>query len=150
MLDELDQEQIDQLLRSEAFGRLGCHAEGRTYVVPISYVYDGENIFGYSIEGMKLQFMRRNPEVCFQVDHIQNLSNWQSVIAWGTFETLEGEAATEAAQLLAHRGLALLASGRSFHRVGEAERHHTTTPHQHVTVYRIHITEKTGRFEKTQ
>lgn len=149
MFGELEQEQIDQLLRNEAFGRLGCHAKGRTYVVPISYVYDGESIYGYSIDGMKLQFMQRNPEVCFQVDHIQNQSNWQSVIVWGTFEVLEGDVAVQAAQLLMQRGLALIASGQSFHRVGAMEKQRFDTPHQHITVYRIHITEKTGRFEET-
>ncbi len=142
MFGELDQGQIDQLLRSEAVGRLGCHAEGRTYVVPISYVYDGENIYGYSIDGMKLHLMQRNPEVCFQVDHIQNLSNWQSVIAWGTFEALEGAAAAHGAKLFAQHGLTLIASGQSFHRVGE-------TDSQHIIVYRVRLTEKTGRFEKT-
>lgn len=149
MFGELDQEHINQLLRNEASGHLGCHAEGRTYVVPISYVYDGESLYGYSIDGMKLQFMQRNPEVCLQVDHIQNLSNWQSVIVWGTFEALEGDAAVQAAQLLMQRGLALIASGQSFHRVGEMEKHRTAALHQHITVYRIHITEKTGRFEET-
>ena len=149
MFGELDQEQIDQLLRSQAFGHLGCHAEGKTYVVPISYVYDGEGIYGYSINGMKLQLMQSNPEVCFQVDHIQNLSNWQSVIIWGTFEALEGDDAAQAAQLLMQRGLALVASGQSFHRVGVMEKHRFDTPHPHITIYRIHITEKTGRFEET-
>ncbi len=149
MFDELDQAHIDQLLRTEAVGRLGCHAEGRTYVVPISYVYDGKNIYGYSIGGMKLHLMQRNPEVCFQVDHIQNQSNWQSVIAWGTFEALEGDAATQAAQLFAQHGLALIASGQSFHYVGAKDSHHIDSTQQHITVYRIHITEKTGRFEKT-
>jgi len=149
MFGELDQEQIDQLLRSEAFGHLGCHAEGKTYVVPISYVSDGESIYGYSIDGMKLQFMQSNPEVCLQVDHIQNLSNWQSVIVWGTFEVLEGDAAVQAAQLLMQRGLALIASGPSFHRVGTIEQHRTDALHQHIAIYRIHITEKTGRFEET-
>jgi nitroimidazol reductase NimA-like FMN-containing flavoprotein (pyridoxamine 5'-phosphate oxidase superfamily) len=149
MFGELNQEQIDQLLRNEAFGRLGCHVEGKTYIVPISYVYDGESIYGYTIDGMKLQFMQRNPEVCFQIDHIQNLSNWRSVIVWGTFETLDGDAAAQAAQLLMQRGLALIASGQSFHRVGAMEKHHTDALHQHITIYRIQIVEKTGRFEET-
>ena len=41
MLGELDDEQIDQVLRAENIGRLGCIANGWPYVVPIAYVYDG-------------------------------------------------------------------------------------------------------------
>ena len=29
--------------------------------------------------------------VCFEVDHIRDLGNWQSVIAWGRYEELAGD-----------------------------------------------------------
>ena len=41
MLGHLNQEPIEQVLRSEVIGRLGCHASGRTYVVRVTYAYDG-------------------------------------------------------------------------------------------------------------
>jgi len=41
MLGVLSDEQIDQVLRSEVVGRIGCHDAGRPYVVPITYAYDG-------------------------------------------------------------------------------------------------------------
>src|SRR5579884_3829250 len=96
MFGELSQEQIDQVLHAGIVGRIGCHAEGKTYVIPISYVYDGESIYAQSLAGLKLQMMRLNPEVCFEVDQIKNASNWQSVIAWGTFEELKGEEGAKA------------------------------------------------------
>jgi len=37
---------------------------------------------------MKIDMMRKNPEVCFQTDMIENLSDWESVIAWGRFEEI--------------------------------------------------------------
>jgi nitroimidazol reductase NimA-like FMN-containing flavoprotein (pyridoxamine 5'-phosphate oxidase superfamily) len=42
MLGELTPEQINAVLFSEVVGRIGCHSEGRTYVVPITYVFDGD------------------------------------------------------------------------------------------------------------
>ena len=42
MLGSLSSAEIEDLLRTEVVARLGCHAEGRTYVVPITYVYDGD------------------------------------------------------------------------------------------------------------
>jgi uncharacterized protein len=82
MLGELNEAQVDQVLRSEVIGRLGCHAQGRTYIVPITYAYDGDCIYGHSAEGMKVRMMRANPNVCFEVDEMESMANWRSVIAW--------------------------------------------------------------------
>ena len=35
--------------------------------------------------------MRANPFVCFEVEDIDDLANWHSVIAWGVFEELACE-----------------------------------------------------------
>src|SRR5437867_2802633 len=37
-LGALSEDEIDQVLRFEMVGRIGCHADGKTYVVPIIYV----------------------------------------------------------------------------------------------------------------
>lgn len=150
MLGTLHQEQIDQVLRSEVIGRIGCHTEGRTYVVPVCYVYDGESIYGHSLDGLKLQMMRTNPIVCFEVDHMENMANWRSVIVWGTFEELTGDMASHAMRLLLNRLLPLHTSetSPSLHRMEETGTDHAETVHRVGTVYRICLTEKTGRFEK--
>jgi nitroimidazol reductase NimA-like FMN-containing flavoprotein (pyridoxamine 5'-phosphate oxidase superfamily) len=83
MLGELNERQIEHVLRSEVIGRIGCIAEGRPYVVPITYVYDGTCVYGHSVDGVKMRAMRSEPSVCFEVEHVDNLANWQSVIAWG-------------------------------------------------------------------
>lgn len=148
MFGELNQEQVERVLYAESVGRIGCYAERRTYVVPINYVYDGESIYGHSINGMKLQMMRLNPEVCFEIDQIKNASNWQSVIAWGTFEELKGEEAAHAMHLLVQRMLILIASGQSIHEMVKTDAPHTDAERHIMSVYRIHLVEKTGRFEK--
>jgi nitroimidazol reductase NimA-like FMN-containing flavoprotein (pyridoxamine 5'-phosphate oxidase superfamily) len=88
MFGTLNNEEIEQVFYNNIIGRIGCHADGKTYVVPISYAYDGDCIYAHTYEGMKISIMRKNPEVCFQADNMQNMANWQSVIAWGTFEEL--------------------------------------------------------------
>lgn len=148
MLGQLDDHEIEALLEREVVGRIGCHARGRIYVVPISYVYAEGAIIGHSTEGIKLQMMRENPQVCFQVDHIEDLRNWKSVIVWGHFKELTGSAASHAmAQFL----------GRVLPLTGTPET--TQTPksltHQHRALteglpsvtFCIRIIEKTGRFE---
>jgi nitroimidazol reductase NimA-like FMN-containing flavoprotein (pyridoxamine 5'-phosphate oxidase superfamily) len=101
MLGQLDPQEIEALLQREKVGRLGCHANGRTYVVPITYAYADGAIFAHSTQGLKLHMMRENPNVCFQVDRIDDLRNWRSVIVWGQYEELVGNEASYAmAQLL--------------------------------------------------
>ena len=75
-------------MERQIIGRIGCSNGSKTYIVPISYAYDGECVYCHTHEGMKIEYMRRNPNVCFEVDHQHNMANWQSIIAWGVFEEL--------------------------------------------------------------
>ena len=36
--------------------------------------------------------MRENPRLCFEVDMMDGFADWQSVIAWGMFSELHGDA----------------------------------------------------------
>lgn len=101
-IEELQPDEIDALLREELVGRIGCHAGGETYVVPIIYAYDGEAVYVASREGRKLRLMRANPSVCFEVDRYER-GSWRSVIAQGRFEELAGADAERALDLLAAR-----------------------------------------------
>jgi nitroimidazol reductase NimA-like FMN-containing flavoprotein (pyridoxamine 5'-phosphate oxidase superfamily) len=149
MMGMLDSEQIDEILRSEHFGRIGCHAEGRTYVVPISYVFDGTSIYGHSYEGMKVRYMRENPRVCFEVDHAQDIANWQSVIAWATYEELNGRDAERVVELFLDRFLPLMTGETSAtgHVADAATLQRAEAAVQCGVVFRLKILEKTGRYE---
>ena len=67
-MQELTRHEIDDLLRGEFVGRIGCRDGGETYVVPVIYAYDGEALYAYSVEGRKIRAMRSDPKVCFEVD----------------------------------------------------------------------------------
>ena len=43
--------------------------------------------------------MRANPNVCFEVDAMSNMANWQSVILFGTFHELKGKKLDEGKRL---------------------------------------------------
>ena len=110
-MGKLDDKQIEDLLQHEIIGRIGCHADGITYVVPISFAYDGKYVYGHTHEGMKINIMRKNPKVCFQVDRLTDMANWKSVIAMGEFEELtEPETRKQALQNLINRTLPQLSS----------------------------------------
>ncbi len=103
MIAELDRAEIDGLLCTQFVGRIGCHADGLTYVVPVVYAYDGEGFYAYSLEGRKIRMMRANPRVCFEVDEYDGRGSWRSAIVQGTYEELEGADAERALALLSER-----------------------------------------------
>lgn len=96
MVRTLADPEIWDLVETGSFGHLGCHADGETYVVPISYARDGDRLVGMTSAGRKIEMMRRNPNVCVQVDEVRSLTQWRSAILWGTFEELSGNERNEA------------------------------------------------------
>lgn len=147
MFGTLTTDEIEQVFHNNIIGRIGCHADGKTYVVPISYAYDGSCIYAHTYEGMKMNIMRKNPEVCFQADNMQNMANWQSVIAWGTFEELtDPEKRTAALKILTDRVLPHIAS-----ETVKLTPQWPFPPDQpekiEGVVFRICIYEKSGKFE---
>jgi nitroimidazol reductase NimA-like FMN-containing flavoprotein (pyridoxamine 5'-phosphate oxidase superfamily) len=99
---ELDREEIDALLHVQVVGRIGCHADGLTYVVPVIYAYDGECLYAHTLVGQKVAMMRANPDVCFEVDEYVG-GSWRSAIVQGRYEELEGPESEHALALLAAR-----------------------------------------------
>ena len=149
MLGSLSPAEIEDVLRTEVIARLGCRAQGRTYVVPITYAYDGTALLMHSADGMKLRMMRENPQVCVEVDHVDSLASWRSVIAWGRFDELRGPDATAALAFVRERFKELIVSETVHTKTQLAEGEaRILRGNGHASIYRIHLFEKTGRFER--
>ncbi len=152
MLGELSAQEIDELLRSEMTGRIGCHADGRTYVVPITYAYQSTFVYCHSPPGLKIRMMRKNPAVCFEVDRVEDIGNWRSVIATGHFEELTGREALDAMDMLIARFTAV-ERPQDPHPSYVFRESQSESPSAHgreIVLFRIHLAEKTGRFERTR
>jgi nitroimidazol reductase NimA-like FMN-containing flavoprotein (pyridoxamine 5'-phosphate oxidase superfamily) len=129
---ELTRDEIDELLHEQVVGRVGCHADGLTYVVPLIYAYDGEALYVASIEGRKIEMMRASPSVCFEVDEYEP-GGWRSAIVQGEYEELEGDDVRTALDLLQER----------FGRKDSESNRRLAGPT--TVVFRILIREVTGR-----
>ena len=95
---ELPAEEIEALLRTAIVGRIACcghgaTGDGRPYLVPLAYGYDGDAVYAHSGPGRKLDLMRAEPRVTFEVDEAEAPDRWRSVIAEGTFEEIDRPAA---------------------------------------------------------
>lgn len=148
MFGKLTEEDIEVLVKHQLVGRIGCHSKGVTYIVPISYAYDGKYVYAHTFEGMKVDFMRKNPNICFQVDDTKDLSNWQSAILWGEFEELTNEPdRTQALRKLTDRKLPFITS-ETMHLTSQWPFQDSDLSKISGIVFRILIKEKSGRFEK--
>jgi nitroimidazol reductase NimA-like FMN-containing flavoprotein (pyridoxamine 5'-phosphate oxidase superfamily) len=75
--------EMTALLLRVGFGHLGCTRDGHPYVVPMHYAFDGQELYFFTTEGTKTEFIAANHEVCFQVEEIIDASNWRSVMLIG-------------------------------------------------------------------
>jgi nitroimidazol reductase NimA-like FMN-containing flavoprotein (pyridoxamine 5'-phosphate oxidase superfamily) len=133
---ELSRSEIDEFLQRQRIARVGCHAGGETYVVPLIYAYEEGAVVAVTTEGRKISMLRENPRVCVEVDEYDTdgKGSWRSVIAHGTYEELTGEAIEAALALLRER----------FARTaGRAAEPRSLGPN--VVVLRIRLDEVSGR-----
>lgn len=148
MLGQLNEQQMNNLLASQVVGRLACTDSEQPYLVPVTYAFDGNYIYGQTNEGLKLGLLRKNPNVCFEVDTMTNMANWQSVIVRGTFEELKEKDADNARTILKNRVFPMMTSATIDGEQHEVETELDDSNRIKRVMYRIVINEKTGRFEK--
>jgi hypothetical protein len=87
MFINLEDKKIEFILENNYIGHLGYIYQNRPYNVPITYFFDKENnsIICYSGEGHKMNAMRKNNMISLQVEEIESVTNWKSVLVHGTF-----------------------------------------------------------------
>ncbi|MGH1548784.1 pyridoxamine 5'-phosphate oxidase family protein [Leifsonia poae] len=156
---EMTSDEIEDLLEQQMVGRLGMIDGSVPYVVPISYAYREGDVYAHSAQGRKLSALRARPEVCFEVDAVDALDRWRSVIAWGTYEQLLGGAAREGLDILLERFRPATGATGTEHpgaelgmaRVVDIPRMNTATlgrPDSAAAVFRIRLNIFTGRAEE--
>jgi uncharacterized protein len=140
MVGLLNQDEIEALLRRCRIGRVGCCVDDRPYVVPVDYAYDGTAVYVASGQGRKIEAMRAQPRVCFEVDEVDEAHGtvvWRSVIADGVYDELTADGARRAALTLLGK---ICGDSPSCMPVIPAG----------VIVFRIELTEKAGRFGREE
>jgi nitroimidazol reductase NimA-like FMN-containing flavoprotein (pyridoxamine 5'-phosphate oxidase superfamily) len=150
MFGNLGEDAIETILRHQIIGHLACHANDLTYVVPISYAYENGYVYGHTEEGMKINMMRQNPKVCFEVYRMENMGNWQCVVGWGSYEEIADEAERETAlKILLRRNLPVITS-KTVQLTAEWPFVPENINSIQGIVFRIKLETKTGRYERTE
>ncbi|MDB5013881.1 MAG: pyridoxamine 5-phosphate oxidase, partial [Daejeonella sp.] len=60
-------------------------------IMPMNYRYNQDSITCYSLESKKIDIMRKNRSVCFEIDQIANSNHWKCVMINGLFEEITDE-----------------------------------------------------------
>jgi nitroimidazol reductase NimA-like FMN-containing flavoprotein (pyridoxamine 5'-phosphate oxidase superfamily) len=133
---ELSDAETQEFLRGQRIARLGCHAGGETYVVPLIYAYEDGAVVAVTTEGRKTAMLRENPRVCVEVDEYDadGKGSWRSVIAYGQSEELSGAEIEPALTLLRERFARTAGRPAAPRPLGP-----------NVVVLRIHLDEVSGR-----
>ncbi len=138
-IDEMGQEEIRGFLQEIGFGHLGYIHEGKPYVMPMHYYLEGSDIYLFTTVGMKTHDIDANPEICLQVEKVDNPLHWRSVIVTGQAERLTEQPDIDHARqfIQKHNPTLSPAINRTWIDAwGRAEV---------VVIYRIHPSEMSGR-----
>lgn len=132
----------DALLRAK-FGRLACANKNQPYVLPMNLAFDGGSyLYGFTTLGQKVEWMRSNPLVCFEIDEVKNHNDWSSVIVFGSYEELPDKPEYETARRQAHK---FLKQRVMWWEPAYISQEHRDNPHVLTPIYfRIKIESVTG------
>lgn len=129
----LDPEGIEHLLSTALVGRIACASPneggGRPYIVPLAYGYDGEAVYASGPLGRKIRIMRQQPLISFEVDEAEAEDRWRSVVAEGRYEELTTDEERQHA-------LRVIFGSNPVPELAEG-----------TIIYRLVLTQKSGRFE---
>jgi len=81
----MTRDEMERFLEKCFYGKLGLAFQNEPYVVPVSYRYAKGKIFFHGAkQGKKIEFIKGNNRVCFEVDEWERPRAWASVICYGT------------------------------------------------------------------
>lgn len=79
-----DRSDIDSIMRKSRVCRLGLTDGNEPYVVPLCFGYDGQALYFHCApEGRKIELLRKNSKVCFEVDLLEEIIEHDQACRWG-------------------------------------------------------------------
>jgi nitroimidazol reductase NimA-like FMN-containing flavoprotein (pyridoxamine 5'-phosphate oxidase superfamily) len=92
---ELARAESEAILARNQVGRIAFGFHDRVDIEPIHYVYDTGWIYGRTAPGTKVTTLAHHPWVAFEVDQVDGLFDWRSVVVHGAVYSLAREDAAE-------------------------------------------------------
>jgi nitroimidazol reductase NimA-like FMN-containing flavoprotein (pyridoxamine 5'-phosphate oxidase superfamily) len=140
---ELNAKECVALLERHNVGRLAYSLKDRVDIEPIHYVHEDGWLYGRTQPGTKMEVLVHNRWVAVEVDEVDALFDWRSVVIKGGFYLLRKDG-SEQEQAIYERGLGII---RRI--VPEALTPNDPLPDRAI-LFRIHVDEMFGRAATTK
>ncbi len=80
-----DRGSLEEILRSQLICRLAMVDGEHPYLIPVNYGYKDGCLYIHSApEGKKIDLLRKNPEVCFEVEDSMEILTGEQACDWST------------------------------------------------------------------
>jgi nitroimidazol reductase NimA-like FMN-containing flavoprotein (pyridoxamine 5'-phosphate oxidase superfamily) len=138
----LTRAECEELLARNNVGRIAFTFHDRVDLEPVHYVHTAGWLHGRTSPGTKVETLRHHPWVAFEVDEVEGLFDWRSVVVHGTVHIpdVDGSPADRAAYASTLELIRAL--------VPQALESDDPTPTRAV-LFRIYVDEVTGRCSST-
>ncbi|HEX7117720.1 MAG TPA: pyridoxamine 5'-phosphate oxidase family protein [Longimicrobiales bacterium] len=106
---ELGPREIEAILDRNNVGRIAFSFRDRVDIEPINYVHSEGWLYGRTSPGTKLATIQHNYWVAFEVDEVEGVYDWRSVVVHGGFYTIPPAGSEQTVEVW-ERAVALLRS----------------------------------------
>ena len=140
---DLDPTECTAILARHNVGRLAFSRKDRVDIEPIHFVFDDGWLYGRTQSGTKLDVITHNRWIAFEVDEIDALFDWRSVVVKGGFYLLRSDGSAQEVEIY-EKGIAIL------RRLVPETMTAADPLRDRAILFRIHIDEMFGRAASTK
>lgn len=101
VIRELSREEIEEIIVRNRVGRVAFSFHDRVDIQPIHYIYERGWLYGRTSEGEKISTVKHNQWVAFEMDEVDALFDWRSVVVHGSFWIINPRGSPRAEELWA-------------------------------------------------
>jgi nitroimidazol reductase NimA-like FMN-containing flavoprotein (pyridoxamine 5'-phosphate oxidase superfamily) len=98
---ELSREEIEAMLLRNNVGRIAFSFHDRVDVQPIHYVYERGWLYGRTSEGDKIASLKHNQWIAFEIDEVEDVFDWRSIVIHGSIWILHPRGSPRAEEVWA-------------------------------------------------
>jgi uncharacterized protein len=101
VIRDLSRDEVEETLNRNRVGRVAFSFHDRVDIQPIHYIYERGWLYGRTSEGEKIFTLKHNQWIAFEIDEVNDLFDWRSVVIHGSFWIIHPQGSPRAEELWA-------------------------------------------------
>lgn len=101
LIRELSRDEVEDTINRNRVGRIAFSFHDRVDIQPIHYIYERGWLYGRTSEGEKIYTLKHNQWIAFEIDEVNDLFDWRSVVVHGSFWIIHPQGSPRAEELWA-------------------------------------------------